>query len=75
MEWFDDQLREPMSPSAGGNMRLVLDIDSAAQPVSGWLEDSDQRRVAFTGLLDLLAVLERALDGLPPGSPEDSRAG
>ena len=42
-------------------MRLVLDIEPDAQPVRGWLEEPDRRRVAFTGLLELLAALERAL--------------
>ena len=42
-------------------VRLVLDIEADAEPVSGWLEEPGRRRVAFSGVLELLAALEQAL--------------
>jgi hypothetical protein len=42
-------------------MRLLLDIDAETHPISGWLERPCSARVAFTGLLELLAALERVL--------------
>lgn len=54
-------------------VRLVLDIEPDAQPISGWLEEPDRRRVAFIGLLELLAALERAVAEAVPNSGIDRR--
>ena len=56
-------------------MRLVLEIDAGTQPLSGWLEDPDELRVSFTGLLELLAALDRTLAAPPPAGPEDTFRG
>ena len=42
-------------------MRVVLQIDHVATPVSGWLEDAELRRIPFIGFVELIAALEAAL--------------
>ena len=59
-----------MMPST---VRLVLDVEPDAQPIRGWLEEPDRHRVAFIGLLELLAALEGALADPVPGSGTDRR--
>jgi hypothetical protein len=46
-------------------IRLFLDVEPHAEPVRGWLEGPERNRVAFIGLLELLAALERALGNAP----------
>ena len=52
-------------------VRLVLEIEADAQPVSGWLEEPDRRRVAFTGLLELLSALDRVTENAPANGASD----
>lgn len=46
-------------------VQLVLDIDAGADPLRGWLGDGD-RRIAFTGMLELLTALDHLLGRTPP---------
>lgn len=55
-------------------MRLVLDLDVASEPPSGWLTDEDGERRRFVGLLELFALIEafhRRAGGPAPSGPEE----
>ena len=52
-------------------MRLVLDLDPAAQPIQGWLEDPGLQRVPFVGLLELIAAVEAAVTAPPAADVPD----
>lgn len=54
-------------------LRLVLDLETEDDPVSGWLERPGGERERFEGLLGLLAALEAARVSCRDRSAAESR--
>ncbi len=52
------------------HLHLDLFVKPGTEPIAGWLTVDGERRQAFTGYLEFMALIERVLsaDGSAPGS-------
>jgi hypothetical protein len=59
-----------ISDVSGARIRIVLDLDPAADPIAGSIAVGDRPAAPFSGWLQLAEVLTTATDSSPP-QPED----
>ena len=50
-----------------GELRITVAIDRREEPIAGWLEWEPDRRRSFSGMLELIGLL----DGLRTGSARE----
>lgn len=53
-------------------VQVMLEIDSTAEPIAGWMHTAAFERRRFVGMLELISLLEQMRDD---GPGEESRGG
>jgi hypothetical protein len=58
--------------ASNGPLRLTLELERATEPLSGAVVDPAGRRKAFSGWMQLAAVLAEASDDQPIDQPKEA---